>query len=178
MKRNMTIFPAGGIPFGIVIGIVNSYRYGPYAGLISGMAAGLFFGFVMYIILGLHRKSVRKIGDGKFRDETAIHHFRNINLNLPFDRAFDLCIESLSLINSCTIRNADRMNGKIIAKAGLNWRTWSDTITFTIRSRGDGRTDVELSSRPTARTTIIDFGKNLENVETIISFLTQVHAFS
>ncbi len=172
MIRNMKIFLAGGIPFGILIGTLNTYRYGLQPGLISGLIAGLAFGLIMYIIIGfLHSREVNKIGDGKFRSETGVHHFRSIQFQAPYDQVFDLCVESLRLIKNCKIKEDNRLTGKIIARAGLNWKTWSDTITFLINREHDGCTHIELSSRPTARTTIVDFGKNLENVETIIIFL-------
>ncbi len=172
MKRNMNIFLSGGIPFGILMGITTSYQYSPQVGLIGGLISGLIFGFIMYIIIGfIHGRAVKKVGDGKFWSETGVHHIRNIQLTESYDRVFNSCIESLSLIKNCNIKESDRLTGKIIAKAGLNWKTWSDTIIFTIRRTEDGCTHLKLSSRPTARTTIVDFGKNLENVETIILYL-------
>ncbi len=93
------------------------------------------------------------------------------DFHVPYDQVFNLCINSLRLIKNCKIKEADQLSGRIIAKAGLNWKTWSDTIIFIIHRTEEGATHVELSSRPTARTTIVDFGKNLENVETIITFL-------
>ena len=172
MKRNIKIFLASGIPFSIFIGILNSYIYGIPAGVISGLIAGAVFGFLMFFILGfLHGRAVKKIGDGKFGDETGVDHTRSIELNLPYDCVFDLCIRSLGLITNCKVLEEDRANGIIIAKAGINWKTWSDKVSFYINGIGNNRTNVNVSSRPTARTTIVDFGKNLDNVESIVSFI-------
>ena len=100
-----------------------------------------------------------------------VHHLRSIELQLPYDKAFNLCIESLSLIKKCKIQKENRSQGKIIAKAGMTWKTWGDVISFDMRKIDNNRTQVTVSSRPIVRTTLVDCGKNLENVEKIIRFL-------
>ncbi|MBC8413218.1 MAG: hypothetical protein ISR96_08210 [Nitrospira sp.] len=67
----------------------------------------------------------------------------------------------------------DRLNGEIIIKTGINWKTWGDTICFKLSSAGPNRTTVIVTSRPTIKTTIVDFGKNLENIIKITGFLTE-----
>lgn len=172
MKRNIKIFLASGIPFAILMVMLNSYLYGLPLGVISGLIAGTVFGFLMFFILGfLHSRAVKKISDGKFRDESGVNHARSIELNLPYDCVFDLCIRSLDVITNCKVLEEDRINGIIIAKAGINWKTWSDTVSFHINKIDNNHTNVNVSSRPTARTTIVDFGKNLNNVESIVSFI-------
>jgi len=101
----------------------------------------------------------------------GVHQVRNVELLLPYDKAFDLCVESLSLTKKCEIQDENRSQGKIFAKAGTTWKTWGDVISFEIRKTGNDRIQVEVSSRPAMSTTLVDFGKNLENVETIVGFL-------
>jgi hypothetical protein len=101
----------------------------------------------------------------------GVHHVRNVELRLPYDKAFDLCIESLGLIKKCKIHNEDRSQGKIVAKAGMTWKTWGDVISFEVRRIGNDAIQVAVSSRPSVRTTLVDYGKNLENVETLVGFL-------
>ncbi len=101
----------------------------------------------------------------------SVHHTRYVELRLSYGRAFDLCIESLCLFKKCKIQNEDRSEGQIVATTDMTWRTWGDVISFEIRrSNGDG-IHIEVTSRPAVATTLVDFGQNLENVETIIGFL-------
>ncbi len=172
MNRDLKIFLGGGVPFGTLMGAFYSLRYGFSAGLLGGLFAGLIFGTLMFIIFGfLHSRSVKKIISGKSEKAMGVHHVRNIEAQLPYDKLFDLCVISLGLVKKCRIREENRSQGRIVAKAGINWKTWGDTISFDINRMNDGYTDVKVSSRPTARTTLVDYGKNLENVETIVSFL-------
>ena len=172
MNRNLKIFLAGGIPFGIFTAVLFSYLYGIKLGLSGGLISGSIFGFVMFIILGfLHSRAVEKIAGDISEESMATCQVRNIELPLPYDRAFDLCIKSLSLISRCRVQEEDRSQGKIMARSSVNWKTWGDTISFEITGISDEKTAVKVSSRSTARSTIVDYGKNLENVKTIVSFL-------
>lgn len=172
MKRNMNIFLATGVPFGIFMAILYTALYGLQAGLMSGLTSGLVFGSLMFIIMGLlHSRAVKKIAGMQTEETMGIYHERLISLHVPCDRAFDLCAATMDLIIKCSIQEVNRPQGRIIAKAGINWKTWGDTITFDIHSMSDKDTEVKVSSRPTSWTTLVDFGKNLQNVETIISFL-------
>ena len=172
LKLFLKLFLAMGIPFGIVMGIFYSFQYGFSVGLVAGLFAGILFGCFMSLILGfLHIRSVKQIPSGKPEEAMDVHHLRSIELQFPYDKAFNLCIESLSLIKKCKIQKENRSQGKIIAKAGMTWKTWGDVISFDMRKIDNNRTQVTVSSRPIVRTTLVDCGKNLKNVEKIIRFL-------
>lgn len=172
MKRNITIFLLSGIPFGLFIGIWYSHLYGNKTGMNGGILAGIFFGLLTYIILGLlHNQAVKKISDRASGNHLKIHHIRNVDVQLPYDKVYDLCIKSLGLIKKCTPQNENPLEGRIVAKTGINWKTWGDTITFDVKRISNNQTRVKVSSRPTAKTTIVDYGKNLDNVKKIVSFL-------
>lgn len=172
MNRVLKIFLAAGMPFGILTGVLCSLRYDPLTGLISGLAAGTVSGIAISFILGsLHIRAVKKIAPELNEEAYSIHHVRNIRLQMPYDNAFNLCVRSLIRIKNSRVSEADRSHGRITAKTSINWKTWGDTITFEITGTADEYIDVKVSSRPTGRTTLVDYGKNLDNVEKIISFL-------
>lgn len=172
MNRNLKIFLASGITVGIFAAVLFSSLYGINAGFQGGLVLGLVFGALMYFILGfLHSHAVKKIAGNTSQESMGICQVRVIELHLPYDSTFDLCIRSLDLISRCRITEQERSQGKIIAMSSINWKTWGDTISFEITGLSDEKTAVKISSRPTSRTTIVDFGKNLENVKTIVSFL-------
>jgi len=172
MNRNLKIFVSTGIPFGIFMAILFSLCYGINVGLSGGLISGLIFGFIMFIILGfLHGRAVEKIAGEKTEESMGTYQERNIKLQLPYDRTFDLCIKSLDLISRCRVQEESQSHGKIIARSSVNWKTWGDTISFDITGISDEKTAVTVSSRPTSWSTLVDYGKNLENVKIIISFL-------
>jgi hypothetical protein len=103
----------------------------------------------------------------------GVFHVRNIELLLSFERVFDLCVESLRLIPKCKIEEENRFQGIINAHAGMTWKTWGDRISFRISKIDGSKTEVEVSSRPIVKTTLVDYGKNLENIERITTFLKE-----
>ncbi len=172
MNRNLKIFLGGGIPFGIFMAVLFSSLYGISTGLPAGLVSGLFFGFIMFIILGfLHSRAVEKIAGDTSEESMAVCQVRTVELQLPYDRIFDLCRRSLDVISRCRIREENRSQGRIIAASSINWKTWGDTISFDITSINNEKTAIKVSSRPTSRSTLVDYGRNLENVIAIVSFL-------
>jgi hypothetical protein len=174
MKLYFKLFLATGIPFAIFTGILNAFQFGLLSGLISGLITGILFGGFMSLILGfLQTWSVKQLPFAKSEEATGVHHVRNAELLLPYDVTFNTCIKSLSSIKKCRIQNKDRSQGKIIAKTSMTWKTYGDVISFQLSRIDDERTQVQVSSRPFVRTTLVDYGKNLENVETIFRIIKQ-----
>lgn len=172
MNTYLKIFLAMGIPYGIAIGVLFSFPFGIPIGLVAGVAVCIFFGGFFSLTLGLlHTWSVKRMSYGISEEAMGVHHVRNVELRLPYDKAYDLCIESISLIKKCRIKNEDRSQGKIEAKAGMTWKTWGDVISFDVRKIDIDKIQVEASSRPAVRMTLVDYGKNLDNVETLIEYL-------
>jgi hypothetical protein len=164
MNLYLKIFLGMGIPFGICIFLLY--------GLVIGAWGGMFFGGFMSLTLGsLHHCSVQQMSSGRSQEATGVHHVRHVTMLLPYDAAFDLCFDSLGLIKECKPQKVDRSQGKITARAGITWRTWGDVVSFEVREVGGEGIQVKVSSRPVVRMTLVDYGKNLENVEKIVGFL-------
>lgn len=172
MNRYLKLFMAAGIPYGVITGICYSITHGISTGIVSGLVAGILFGALMSVVLNtIHTLSVNRISYSDSKNKMGVHHLRNIELRLSYDMAFDLCIESLCRIKKCTIRKEDRSGGRLTAKAGMTWKTFGDIISFELHRTGDDRIRIQVSSRPLQQTTLVDFGKNLDNVERIVEFL-------
>lgn len=96
-----------------------------------------------------------------------------MELQLPYDDAFNLCIESLNVIKRHKIRRKDITEGKIVARAGITLWSAGEIISFYLNQIDDQKTRIEIASRPLIPTRFFDYGKNVENVEKIIQFLRQ-----
>ena len=156
-----------GIPFGLMIGIISLQKGEMSDAMFNGILSGLVFGTVVsFILISLHKSLSRKVVPGASIHDFDIHQKRNIELDIPIEQAFSLCIKSLKTINRCRVIAQSLDNGEIKARAGLNLKTWGDDIYFKL-THETGSTVVEISSRPSAKSTLVDFGKNLDNVERI-----------
>ncbi len=174
MNLYLKLFLVTGPTFGIIAGAFFSLLWGLSTGLIVGLFTGLLFGGLMALILGsLHIWSVRRMPYGEPEGAMEVRHLRRVELRLPYDQAFDLCLSSVRAVRKGKIRGKDRSLGRIEAKAGMTWTSWGEVISFDLRRVDENRTRVEVSSRPVLRTTLVDLGKNLENVERIAGSLTR-----
>jgi hypothetical protein len=161
-----------GIPSGLLFGILGLNKAGISGAIINGVLTGLVFGTLSsFILISLHISLSRKVDTYSPVNDFGTCQVRNIHLELPLEQAFALCLRSLRSVENCRVISQDLEEGVIRAKTGLNWKTWGDAITFKLID-GNGETEIIVSSRPAARSTLVDFGKNLDNVERIKRFLS------
>ncbi len=162
-----------GIPFGLLIGIISLQQGKLFDVLLNGILSGLVFGtIVSYILVSLHRALSRRVVPDASIADFDMHQERYIELNMPFEQAFSLCLQSLNTINRCRVMSSNHDHGDIKARTGLNWKTWGDDIQIKL-TKGRNNTEINISSRPSARSTLVDFGKNLDNVEKIRRYLLE-----
>ncbi len=141
LKLYKDIFLWSAIPYGIILGLVfavlNVLQTGQIAdiliGLLAGVVGGIVFGIIMSLALVfLYNRPVSRMHGVNAVERWAVHQKRMLELNLPYDRVYDLCLESLDSIKKCKIQMDERAKGKIQAKAGITWSTWGDIISFEI----------------------------------------------
>jgi len=121
-----------------------------------------------------HRVSARWLSSENPEAIIDVHKVRIFELRYPYDQAIALCVLALDQISDCRINNVDEVLGRIEAKAGFSWKSYGEIISFDIFSIGHDCTQVELISKPLRQLTLVDYGKNLKNVEKILAFLGMV----
>ncbi|UCH81351.1 MAG: hypothetical protein JSW20_01745 [Nitrospiraceae bacterium] len=167
----LKILLLSGIPFGLLTGIFSLLHGEMKDAIINAVLSGLMFGtLTAYILISLHKSLSRKVMAGTSMHDYGIHQVRHVTTGMPYEQAFSLCIQSLKTIHRCHIISQSRDTGEIRAATGINWKTWSDEIYFRLTGNEE-MTEIEVSSRPSAKSTFVDFGKNLDNVERITRFL-------
>lgn len=174
MRAYFKLFLSLSIPFGLFLGVVNAFFYGLWSGLNAGIVSGLLYGFMMTLFVGIyHKRSVKRKGFSLSEDMLRVHQNRNLSLSLPYETAFNDCIRALESLEKSNVKTADSSTGKIEVTVGWSWKSWGEKITINISKSEDNQTEIDISSRPTLRTTIVDYSKNFENVENISIFLRQ-----
>jgi hypothetical protein len=59
----------------------------------------------------------------------------------------------------------------VLARRGWSWKSFGERIRVELRPTGSGRTEVQVESRSTYRNTLLDFGRNAENVSLVLATL-------
>ncbi len=172
LKLYLKLFLRAGIFFLVYFAVIESIEHGFPKGLSEGLFMGIFMALWMTLFMGsLHIRAIRRITSGKYdeKDVLSVHHIRNIELQLPYDKTFDMCVSSLSLIKKCKIQKEDHSQGEIQARVGIF--LGGHIVLCKVSKIDDNKTKVEVSSKPAFRPTLIDGGRNLSYVMKIIDFL-------
>src|SRR5436190_2857563 len=137
---------------------------------------GVCFGLVIagaFLIVGVgHVLRIHSLSFPLPPDPYEVKHVREADLNVPYDTAFDLCRDSLFSLRRSSINKESKSLGRIDAKTGLSWWSWGNRISIHLDKLSDSSTHIQVVCEPIVRTTMVDFGSNLENAEQIILFLT------
>lgn len=126
----------------------------------------------------LHQQT--SIEEGVIEDKGPVQ-VRTLVLPYNYEMSFYLCMESISFLKSAYIKKADSKEGTIIVRVGMSWKSFGEKITFLIKPLGNGelpQTLVKIESKPVLPTTLYDYGKNRENVQTITQFLNVINKVS
>jgi hypothetical protein len=153
--------PAGALIGRIYTGHVSSAN--AFYGFALGVAGAIFLGAVMALVLGLVHFSQT--------NDPRVRHRRTLVVNMSHEEARALCIEAVLSIPNCSVDEGSSNRSRVTLKKGFTWRSWGDIITCDIESTRPNQQTVVIESRPRLRTTMVDYGSNLINVETIVSHL-------
>ncbi len=74
----------------------------------------------------------------------ALHPSQTLELDMPYDVAFDRCIEGIEGVLGGVVRESDRQRGRIDATFGL---VNSERLSVTLERMEDGRTRAIIESR-------------------------------
>lgn len=174
----LKLFVATAIPFGLVVGLLCaglgaligalpgapiSLAHGAAGGFALGVAAGVPFGIAVAIILGLLHFSQTT--------DPRVRHRRRLVLETSQAEASDMCIEAIHSIPNALVDEESSGKSNITAKKGFTWRSWGDSIRCDIEPTAPNQQTIVIESRPQLRMTIVDYGSNLDNVETVVSHL-------
>jgi len=105
---------------GIIVGysIVNSFL-----GISIFFSLFIMIGFLFLLFL-IHIWRAWGVQTKKPKERLSVNHVRTISLQLPYDDAISLCIESLNVIKRYKIKKKDIFKGKIVARASITLWSW------------------------------------------------------
>ena len=172
MKRYLKVYliltPLGCIVFGLIFSFYNGFYVALYRGIIWGLIYGVSFTVISYYI---HTRAIKKKGYEISEKTLDVHQKRKLKLKIPYKVAYYLCLESINSLPKARLQKENRSQGKIDVRTGMSWKTSGDKISFDVQKIDDDRTQVIVSSRPVVRLALMDYGKNLDNVDKISNFL-------
>jgi hypothetical protein len=154
--------------------------YGVYFGLftakpsLSLMLFGIIFGAVFGFGFQFYSDyKVRQIKPDADEKDFDVCQKQTFVLFYDYDKAFDLCLESMEYVEKAKLKYTDKLTGTIKAKTGISWTSWGNNIDFKILKLTDYTTEIEVLTRPSLKTALIDNGKGVAVIETVKDFFSR-----
>jgi hypothetical protein len=164
MNLYVKLFLAAAVPYGLVAALI---LHSPAFGVLFGVGIGI----VIASIFGTLQHSAFQ---GKKADaDRSVHQIRDIEIDVSYNEALALCQDSLKTLTRAHIKQLDADQGIIHARTGMNWKTYGERVTLSLLPIDQNTTRIRIESRPRLKTTLIDYGSNLYNVNCISLYLRQ-----
>ena len=182
MKLYLRMFTVTGIQVGILAGIITFLLLLPYdslmfaaiGGMVAAPIAGILSGLLFALILTtLHIKIVKKLPYYTPGLEQQVKQGRNISMDLSYEDAWKACVSILQKMKLFDLRE-DRKNNVLSAKSGFSKFSAGENVEIKIERRNDQKVEISIRSQPRITFTLVDCGKNIENVMTIYSSLRSI----
>lgn len=175
LKVYLKVLLATGIPFGFIMGAFTGFILSLFVGfqksLIIGIIIGVLLGVVFGVLLSLivssiHVRSINKLVAGFREHKYSVRQSLSINVTERADIIYDNFLSKVKNKTYWSITDQEH-GSRIVLMSSFTMKSFGEIITITFRCNNDDITKIEVESRPKLQTTIIDNGKNLENVLTI-----------
>ena len=138
----------------------------------KNITTSLFFGIFMSIILvssqwnKLKKAGVKNITDNNI----GVNQIRTIESKLNKNEL----IHKLKLDPTIGKMNIMEIENGFLFKTGMSMKSYGEEIKIILISNKDSNFEYQVSSSPKLKTTIIDYGKNLENINKIQSVIKRI----
>lgn len=170
-KLYLKAFLITGIPYGLImLGLDLAEGHG--FRLWKLIFTILFFGSTMSLILvSFHRYRLKKNGIQEITSENLrVNQSKNIEFELNRKELVDKLKSDPIIRRMKMIETEDG----ILIKSRMTWKSWGENIKINLNSTKDTIFEYQVSSSPNLRTTLIDYGKNLENINRIEKVLKSI----
>lgn len=116
---------------------------------------------------------VRKLTSKDNKEAFEVRQKRNIVLFTNYAKALDLCIESANVLENAKIIEKNELQGFIKVRTKMNWLTFGIRITYKLNKLTENTTEIEISTEPIPKTTLVDYGEGFRFIEQINNFLDE-----
>lgn len=162
IKLYLKTFLLTGIPYGLMM-IGWDLLEGEDFKLGKFLFLTFFFGITMSLItVSFHRYRLKKNGVQELNeDNLRVSHNKTVKTNLG--RA-----ELIQKLKRDPIIGKMRMTETekgITLMTGINWKSWGEEIKIVLKSQSNAYYEYQISSSPKLKVTLLDYGKNLQNLK-------------
>lgn len=150
----------------LLFALINAFIYAIFfPNALVGFSLGFFIGAVMGLILQLWSElRFKKLFNNTEEKDFSIRQKRNFTLLQDIDSAYDSCREAVSEIGNIKIKNEVEPTF-IKAQSGFNFHSFGTEIKINLSPINENLTEIEISTAPALKTTLVDYGESLRIIE-------------
>jgi len=140
------------------------------------LGLGVTYGAPMALLLGFpHYFAVQRIAKGKPFDLSPIQHRVSVLSSPPTD-VFEHSMQFLQKIEARIIES-NPLENRITARTKTSWwNPWGNDTKIDVIPINSNETRIEITSRPSLKTALVDFGSSYKNVEEFIAAMSRMAA--
>jgi hypothetical protein len=169
-RLSAVVFLASAIPFGVLTAAFSGVATGfARNGVAWGVAAGAGFGALMTACLvGLHVARARR-PDGAVADVCQSDAFV-----ISGDLEYATAVAERALRDLGVAPLLPHPSDVVVleGRTPMSWRSWGEIVRVELGPTTSGSVPVHVASRPAWRTTLVDYGKNLANIDALRTGMT------
>lgn len=156
-------FLFAGVPYGVMMTLLNSLiSHGNGREVLKGMIAGGLFGLVMSLILvTVHIIKVNDIEDRYILTKYDVKQRGSVTLDYNIE---DAKVYVKSVLEDRRLSVVEEHGRKIVYKSSFSLKSFGEIIDINLTDLNDSKVKVDICSRPKGWGTLVDNGRNLENV--------------
>lgn len=172
MKAILTLYVRLFLVFSVIFGLLTFLLalVGPETlDLNRTIYKALFFGICMSLFLGtIHILALKRMGLKSITsDDIGVVQHRRVLSNLNFSQIVDK-LKSIPFTRKMETSDSGQ---SLTIHTGASWKSWGETIKIVSLQETEKGMEYEIISQPKIRTTLVDNGRNLQNVMRIEELL-------
>ena len=141
---------------------------------LNNFLKGFVIGAVMGLILQIWSYNRTKgISHTNTQGDFSIKQKQSLVVLLNLEEAFDECKKSVNSLKSAYVKSESLESGFIKAKTKMNFHSFGTEIIFNLSSVNENLTEIEISTHPIVKGTMVDYGESLKIIEKVIAFLKE-----
>jgi ascorbate-specific PTS system EIIC-type component UlaA len=137
---------------------------------LESILVGLISGIIVAAVIGsMHKSTLRKVvSDNINLDKFKIKHSNTITLLAYEDELINFLKDRLKKKKWRLIQESENEEETVLKfRTPLNWKSWGEIVYIRLFTGWQSRLNMEITSIPIISTTMIDYGKNKNNVDLI-----------
>lgn len=161
-KLYIKVFLLTGIPYGTLMFIFDWFD-GQSFNPVKWFFMSVFFGMTMSVTLvSSHRYKLKMSGILDLTDKN-LNTFQSKNITSEFPP--EVVLQKLKTTPFTAKMQISEMTNGIMLTSGFSWKSWGEVIQIIPISQKDSGFAYQITSRPKVKATLVDYGKNLENIQ-------------